>query len=297
MKKHFSACIFFLCFTNIVLAQTTDLARMEYTYIPQAKSDNSVSRFRTFFNFPIEMGWEGSYLVPGIEYRNLDLDFEDPVPFSTENLEKFQMFRISLAYTFKLKKDWRFGAKTGFEIASNFEKRDVQGGDLRFTGAAYLIKDRTGDQYEKPQRLIIGLQYSTNAGRPFPIPIINYYKKFHPKWSFSIGSPKTNLKYNLNTKNTFQGFLTLDGFFSNIQNDLLVNYPDNSTAVGDNISMTLVLGGIGYEYYFTKHLLLYAYGGHTFFNEIRIRDTDRNSLYKINEENTFYLRGGIKFKI
>jgi hypothetical protein len=297
MKNLFLVVILSLCIFSSSLAQETDLARLEYTFIPQSNSDNSVNRIRTFVNFPIKLGWEGSYLIPGVEYRNLDLDFEDPVPFSVESLGKFDMFRVSLAYTFKMKQDWRVGLKTGFEIASNFEEKRVQNGDMRFTGALYLIKDRTGDKVEKPNRFIIGLQYSTNAGRPFPIPIINYYREFHPKWSYSIGSPKTNIKYDINTKNTIQGFITLDGFFSNLQRDLPVINPDGSSANADNISMTLILGGVGYEYAITKNLVFYAYGGHTIFNEIRLRDDNRNNLYKINEENTLYFRGGLKFKI
>ena len=297
MKNLFLVVILSLCIFSSSLAQETDLARLEYTFIPQSNSDNSVNRIRTFVNFPIKLGWEGSYLIPGVEYRNLDLDFEDPVPFSVESLGTFDMFRVSLAYTFKMKQDWRVGLKTGFEIASNFEEKRVQNGDMRFTGALYLIKDRTGDKVEKPNRFIIGLQYSTNAGRPFPIPIINYYREFHPKWSYSIGSPKTNIKYDINTKNTIQGFITLDGFFSNLQRDLPVINPDGSSANADNISMTLILGGVGYEYAITKNLVFYAYGGHTIFNEIRLRDDNRNNLYKINEENTLYFRGGLKFKI
>ena len=297
MKNQFLLPLFSLFIYGSLLSQETDLARLEYTFIPQSQSDNSVNRIRAFVNYPIKLGEEGSYLIPGIEYRNLDLDFEDPVPFNVESLGKFAMFRVSLGYTFKMKNEWRIGVKTGFEIASNFEEKTVHNRDTRFTGAFYLIKDNTGETVKKPNRFIVGLHYSTNAGRPFPIPIINYYREFRPNWSYSVGSPKTNIKYDINTKNSIQGFITLDGFFSNIQTDLPILYPDGSNAKADNISMTLILGGIGYEYFFTKNLVLYAYGGHTFYNEIRLRDTNRNNLYKINEENTLYLRGGLKFKI
>jgi len=284
---------------NSCFAQLTDLARLEYTYIPQGNSDNVVTRFRVFANYPIQLGWEGSFLIPGVEYRNLNFDIDDPMPFDLATLGSFQSFRASLAYTFKMKRNWRFGAKVGLEVASNFEESTVESRDMRFSGEIYMIKDRTGDEFEKPNRLILGLQYSTNAGRPFPIPIINYFRRFHPDWSYSLGSPKTNLKHTFGTtqKHSLQSYVTLDGFFSNIQNDLVITNPDNSITTADNISMTIILGGLGYEYSFTKHLLFYFYGGHTIFNEIRLRDRSRNNLFTINEENTFYLRSGIKFKI
>ncbi len=278
-------------------AQEADLARVEYTYIPQAKSENSVSRLRAFVNVPFQLGWEGSYLIAGVEYRNLDLDFKDPVPFATNNLNNFQLFRATLAYTFKMKRDWRFVAKAGCEIHSNFENSTFGGDDVRFTGSLFMIKDKSGEEVQKPSRFIIGLNYSTNAGRPFPIPLLNYYKKFRPNWSYSLGTPKTNLKHFLSEKQALSAFITLDGFFSNIQNDLEITNEDGSVSLAGNISMTQVLGGLGYEYFFTKNLLFYFYGGHTFYNEIRLRDSKRKSLFKINDENTFYIRTGLKFKI
>lgn len=284
-------------FSTSANAQVSDLARVEYTYIPQADSDNRVSRFRAFVNYPIRLGWEGSFVVVGLEYRKLDLDFEDPVPFDLDALGKFQMFRSSVAFTCKMKNDWRLAANVGIEVNSNFELNSVINDDLNLSGALFFIKDKSGDGIEKPSRFIIGLNYSTNAGRPFPIPLINYYKKFRPNWSYSLGTPKTNIKHFLGKKQSVQAYITLDGFFSNIQNNLDVRYNDGTSATAENISMTLVLGGIGYEYNFTKNLVAYAYGGHTFFNEIRLRDGSRNNLFKINEKNTFYLRSGIKFKI
>ncbi|GHC55305.1 DUF6268 family outer membrane beta-barrel protein [Ulvibacter litoralis] len=295
IKKHLALVV--CCFAVFVsYAQTSDLARIEYTYIPQTNSDNSINRFRAFINFPIELGWDGHYLIPGVEYRNFDLDIKDPVPFDINELGKFQLFRASVGYTFKLKNNWRFGAKVGAEVASNFSENKILNGDVNFTGAILMIKDKTGDGFEKPSRLLIGLNYSTNAGRPFPLPILNYYKEFHPKWSYSVGSPKTNLKYSVNDKNILQAFISLDGFYSNIQNDREVFEADGTARPASNISMTSVLGGLGYEYAFTKHLRYYGYVGHTFYHEIRLRDSDRNTLYRLNDENTFYIRTGIKFK-
>ena len=52
---------------------------------------------------------------------------------------------------------------------------------------------------------------------------------------------------------------------------------DGTFSSAENISMTMVLGGLGYEYAFTKHLLFYAYGGYTFYNEIKHRDKYDNT--------------------
>src|SRR5690606_30288040 len=108
-----------LIFTGTsVQSQSTDLARIEYTYFPQSNSDNSFRRFRTFFNFPIETGKEGSYFVPGIEYENINFKFEDATPFEKgDELDRYQSFTLTLGYTYKMNPNWRFAAQGGIMMA------------------------------------------------------------------------------------------------------------------------------------------------------------------------------------
>ncbi|MCX2839361.1 DUF6268 family outer membrane beta-barrel protein [Salinimicrobium sp. MT39] len=275
--------------------QNTDLARIEYTYFPQSDSDNSFRRFRTFANFPIKLKKEGSYLFPGIEYENINFKYEDKAPVTgREDLDRYQSFTASLGYTFKMQKNWRFAATAGVMLASNFELGEALNDDLLYTGSVFFIKDENGEETLKPWRLILGLHYSTTSGMPFPLPVVNYYREISPNWSYSAGVPKSNLKYSFNEKHHLQLFATLDGFFANIQNNRVMS---TTGQVAENISMTIVLGGIGYEYNFIKHLVYYLYAGHTIMNDIRLRDGDKDDVYEINKTNTFYGRSGIKFKI
>jgi hypothetical protein len=292
--------IIFLSFVLIVFifeveAQVADLARIEYTHFPQDQSDNSFRRFRTFVHFPIMLG-ENAFLVPGLEYRNVFLKLRDPLPFNTNNKERYQSFTATLGFTDKLKNDWRYAFKGGINLASDFEGKPIKD-DYIYEASVFLLKDKTGpdetNPSAKPWRLILGVSYSTTVGRPFPLPIINYYREFQPQWSFTLGIPKTNLKYKFNEKNSLQAFATLDGFFANIQNN--INVPNEG--IGENISMTTVLSGLGYEYGLSKYLFLYAYFGHTIINDIRLRDGKGNDIYTINNQNNFYGRTGIKFKI
>jgi len=248
--------------------------------------------------FPIALKKEGSYLIPGLEYRNVQFKYEDPEVFDTRNLDRFQSFTASLGYTFKMNDLWRFGAEGGVKLASNFAQSDILQDDLIYTGAVYFIKIKEDERYYEPWRLILGLQYSTTTGFPFPLPIVNYYKRWDEKWSYMLGIPKSNLKYYFNDRQEVQLFLTLDGFFSNIQNNFDTT-PGNNTndPIAESMSMTILLSGLGYEFSFTDHLKFYLYGGHTLINDIRFRDADRNNIYTINETNTFYARSGLKFTI
>ena len=296
--KYIIAIIFSITISPIH-AQLTDLARLEYTYFPQRDSDNSFKRIRFSANLPLKLNDKGAYLVPGVEYRNVAFDFEDVPSFSTEELTNFNSFELTLGYTYKVSEFLRFAAKSGALVTSNFENSGITGDDILYSGAVFLIKDKTGKgEAKKPWRLIMGLSYSTKAGIPIPLPFINYYKKFHPKWSYGIGVPKSNIRYNLNKKNRFQIFATLDGFFANIQNNRAIPAAgDNNFNIAESISMTVALGGFGYERYLTDHLVFYAYTGFTFINDIRLRDEDQEDVFTINDSNSFYMRGGLKFKI
>ena len=146
----------------------------------------------------------------------------------------------------------------------------------------------------KPYRWILGLIYSTTPGRNYPIPLVNYYREINKTWSYTAGVPKSLIRYSFNDKNHLQAFATLDNFFANIQNNVQVA---GSSRIGENISMTNVTLGIGFEHYFTDHLLYYCYAGHTVYNEYRIRNNDRDDVFVIENDNTFYIRSGLKFKI
>jgi len=292
--------VFLSLFTiTTTFAQLSDLARLEYTYFPQRDSDNDFKRIRFSANLPLKLNDKGAYLVPGIEYRNVGFDFKDNPGFSTEGLTNFNSFQLTLGYTYKINEYLRFAARSGALVTSNFEHSAISGEDILYSGAVFLIKDKTGKgEAKKPWRLITGLSYSTKAGIPIPLPFINYFKRFHPKWSYGIGIPKSNIKYHLNKKNRLQLFATLDGFFANIQNNRTIpNQAGAGTSTAESISMTVALGGFGYERFLTNHLVFYAYTGFTFVNDIRLRDEDQEDVFTINESNSFYLRGGLKFKI
>lgn len=298
MEKILKFCPFLmLMFLNFpeAEAQSTDIARLEYTYFPQSSSDNSFRRFTTLLNFPIKFGKEGSYLIPGIEYENINFKYKDDAPFSKlGEMDRFQSFTLSLGYTWEIKNDWRAAGWVGMMAASNFELHKVINDDFLFTGAFAFIKDKNEEEVAKPWRLILGIYYSTTSGRPFPLPIVNYYKEFSPDWSYTIGVPKSNIKYQISKKSEVQAFATLDGFYANIQENRMLQ---NSDKLAESISMTIVLGGLGYEYSFTDHLVYYLYAGYTIMNDIRLRDSEKEDVYAINKVNTFYGRTGLKIKI
>ena len=275
---------------NNVTAQSSDLLRLEYLNIPNSNSKNAIKRYRVFIQAPLKIS-EGNYIVVGGEYRYIDLSL-DNVPFTTDDLNSIQNIEATLGFChLSPTSDWVYAGNVGARISSNFETK-LTSDDYIYIARAYAIRDRTDEgKSEKPNRLIFGLEYSTTPGRNFPLPIINYYREFAPKWTYTLGVPKTNLRYKFDDKNHVQAYLTLDNIHANIQGNKLIN-----GKLAEHISATQILGGIGYEYYFTKHLLYYGYIAYTISNDYRLRDDEREDIYTIDDKNTIYFRTGLKFK-
>ncbi|WP_241077769.1 hypothetical protein [Flavimarina sp. Hel_I_48] len=286
----FLVCIFSVAFAN---AQTTDIARVEYMHIPFAKSKNSLSRYRALLQIPVPLDKERNHiLVLGLEYRFIDITIKDSVPFDPLQVNSVERMELALGYVFKIAGNWRLGIRTAARISSTLNQ-SAHGDDYIYNAAVYAINNVSNPKDGKPYRLIFGLNYSTTPGRNYPLPLIDYSKRFRPNWDFTLGVPKTSVRHYLNEshKDAFQAFATLDNFFGNLQRPITI---DGKTA--ENISMTIVLGGLGYEHFFTKKLRFFAYAAHSVSNDFRLRNNDRDDIYTINDDNSFYFRGGMKFK-
>ena len=285
--------LLFVMFT--MRSQTTDIARVEYMHIPFSNSNNSVGRFRALLQVPIPLDKElNNILVAGFEYRNTNIDIKDAVPdgFNIHDVSTLHRISAYAGYVWRFKENWVFGVKAGARINSNIAGTLVPD-DWIYTASVYAINDMKKNSPTQPYRWIFGLDYSSTPGRNFPLPLINYYREFHPNWTYTLGVPKTNVRHYLNDshKDALQAFVTLDNFFANIQNNMVI---DGRTA--ENISMTIILAGLGYEHFFTDHLLYYAYATHSVSNDFRLRNNNRDDIYTINSDNTFYFRTGVKFK-
>ncbi|QAA80965.1 hypothetical protein EI546_04135 [Aequorivita sp. H23M31] len=296
--------VLLLFFGMVLTAQTTDLARIEYLYLPFSKSGNSISRYRALIQAPIPLDKERKrIIVIGMEYRYVDINIEDPedvAAFNGHLVTSVQQTNSYVGYVWKHNDHWRFGAKAGVKIETDWAGSLVND-DLIYEIGAYAINDRKKNPEEgkKPYRLIVGLTYSTVPGRWYPLPIINYFKQFRPNWTYTLGVPKSNVRNYLNNshKDAIQAFATLDNIYANIQQNFRPISSENQDGkMAESIQQTIVLLGLGYEHYFMEDFLFYAYAAHSVYNDFRLEDGDGKKLYKINTENSPYFRVGLKLK-
>ncbi|WP_246277521.1 DUF6268 family outer membrane beta-barrel protein [Winogradskyella ursingii] len=290
--KNFLCLLFLVAITNVSFAQLTDLARLEYSFIPKTKSEDQYMRLRALVNYPIELK-EDTYFIIGAEYNRVILNLEDDYPFDASLLETINIIDLNLGYTFKTSEMWRLGFKINPRIASTLTQ-SITADDLFLNGGVFVINDRSEDESAKrPYRLILGLTYNTTTGLPFPLPFVSYSRTINENWSFAIGIPKSNVKYFFDEKHTIQAFASVDGYFAHVQEPTMT---DDGKSV-DHISLSVVVGGFGYEYKLSKYLYAYSYLGYTARLDNVLRDNDRNDVFSLDNLNAFYLRTGLKLKI
>ena len=278
-------------FSKTSLAQLTDLVRLEYSFMPKSKSEDQYTRLRAAFNYPIKTK-EDCYLIIGAEYNNIILNLNDEYPFDNSLIASLNIIDLNIGYTFKTSEDWRIAFNINPRIASTLVSA-ITSEDVFFNGGIFVINDKTKDEdLKRPYRLVFGLTYNATTGVPFPLPFVSYYRRVNEDWSFSAGVPKSNVKYFFNEKHMVQAFVTLDGYYANLQRELII---DGKQV--DNISLSVAVGGIGYEYLLTKHIVAFAYTGYTFRLNNVLRDKNRDEVFRLDDLNSFYLRTGIKFKI
>ncbi len=275
--------------TLLVTGQSTDLARIEYTSLPDSKSDTESRRYRVLINAPIKTGLE-EYLVLGGDYSRIDILPRNPLPFDGSSIRKLHVIDFNMGYIFKWNENWRFVGIFTPRIASNLVS-GIEPNDFKINATASLWKERK--DAEKPFRLVLGLSYNSATGLPVPLPLINYYRRFHPNWSFTLGIPKSQFRYYLNEKHIFDASLFLDGYFVNIQEDI----PVSDDQIASAVSLSIVVGSIGYQFKISKYVSWQSWIGHSIIQKGILRDDNRNKVFEVNSDPGFYFRSGIKMSI
>ncbi|MEQ9405744.1 MAG: DUF6268 family outer membrane beta-barrel protein [Cyclobacteriaceae bacterium] len=287
-------CLFVsLLSATAVNSQLLDLLRIEYTNALGDDSNFDFQRKRFLFNYPVPTGRTG-YLFLGLDYSAIDLDLHDEVSgFDKTRTDDFRLLDFNLTYTSLINDDWRFAARFVPGFSSNLEGTGLLFEDVFFSGAVVFIKDKKeSSDVLKPFRIIMGLAYSGNSGIVFPIPFLSFYKKFHPKWSYNVGVPVTNLQFHATELFRIKLFGRLDGFNSNLQDGIMVNVTESA----NRIRMSLVLAGFRYEYKLAERIELYLNTTRSLTGRLQLRN-GRDNILRLDRANVFHYNGGIRVKI
>lgn len=272
---------------SILLAQTPDVFRAEYMVLPRNDSGARLARIKLVANVPIKLT-DSSLLVLGSEYNRLAYDLErTDVSINQQGLNYFHIVDMNLGFVRTYSKDWRLIGVLTPRLASTLTN-PLENGDFSVNATIGAFRDRP--YLDKPTRLVLGIAYNSAVALRVPLPVVYFEKRFHPSWSYIVGVPKTGLKHHFDEKHMLQTEFILDGYFVNLQNNTAL--PDATFA--SSISSSAAVVTLGYSYNITKEMSFYGFFGHTIFQLGVLRDEDRNDIFTLNDDPSFYIRTGFR---
>lgn len=276
----------FLLGSSFCFTQTPDVIRSEYMLMPKNKSDAKLSRFKLLVNLPIKIR-DSNNLVIGAEYNRLAYNLRKGLPFSDAGLKQFHVIDVNMAYVWKYNPNWRFIGVITPRLASTLTN-PLENGDFSINATVGFLKEKKN--IDKPMLLVLGIAYNSTVSLRIPLPIIYYERRFRPNWSFVVGLPKTGLKYHFKERHQFQTEFIFDGYYVNLQNNIVLPNTVSASAVSSSAALVT----LGYQFKLAKDTYLYGYMGHTVFQDDVLRDEDRNDIFTLNDDPSFYFRTGFR---
>ena len=270
--------------------QSTDIFRFEYLNVPENDTGIKTQRYKMLFNLPFKLNVKKDYLLTGMEYNRFDIGYSQEFPFDKSELIRFHVVDLNLGLITKWNENWNLVTIVTPRMASNFVTGSISD-DFFLNATATFWKE--SPKVEKPFRIVLGLTYNNTAGVRFPLPIISYYRRFHPKWSYTLGVPKSDFKHYIGKKHTLEMAVFWDGYLMNVQNNIVL--PDDQIA--SKISWSVLVGSIIYQYNLSERMALFASVGRSLDQEGKLRRDDNKGVYLLNDESNLYIRTGFKIGI
>ncbi len=289
MKRKVCSGIVFILVAIHCYSQSPDILRLEYTSMSSSFANLGFSRVKLLGNLPLK-GKSDHFFVVGAEFNSIVYHIQTELPFDDGPIKNLYMVDLNLAYVYKWNNDWRIIGVVTPRVASNFvngwENDDL---NLNMTMGAYKDKQ----DVDRPYRLVLGLSYNSAAVVRIPLPVVYFEKMFHPNWSYTVGVPKTGLKYITDKKHFVQTEIVFDGHYVNLQNGIVL--PNNQ--VSSVVSSIVILATMGYQYKFTKDISIYGVFGRTLWQNGVLRNDDRSEVFALNKQPSLYFRTGFRIGI
>tara|TARA_R110000823_G_scaffold54515_1_gene133834 strand:- start:587 stop:1474 length:888 start_codon:yes stop_codon:yes gene_type:complete len=279
----------FLLSVNFCFAQTPDVFRLEYMLMPRNTAEAKLSRIKLVANMPIKVGKNDNIIVGG-EYNRIEYDLNRRTPYDDVITETFHVADLNMAYILQYNQDWRFVGVVTPRLSSTLTN-DIGQGDVSVNVTVGALRDRP--KIDKPTRLVLGIAYNSTVAVRVPLPLVYFEKRFHPNWAYVVGAPKSGMKYFFNEKHMLQTEFILDGYYVNLQNTVI----SSDSGVASSISTSVALFTLGYQYAVAKNIFFYGYAGHTLFQAGVLRNEEREDIFTLNDQPSFYFRTGFRIGI
>ncbi len=288
MPKQIIAIIIFCSITKSYSQFDGSLFSFNYTLAPIGSDDFDFYKTSINFNVPIKL--KKGILINSFGVNHYELNYENSMPFTTDDLNEFNGFKYSLMYVYPINDKWNVSGRLGVSAISNFTS-GLSSDDLLFNSGAFVSKK--GGTKEKPSRLMLGVGYSAISGKPRILPLISYTKKVSDKFSYGIGFPNLFAKYNMNERSSLKTSIWMNGFYANLSNPVVVDTYNEA----EKASLTAISLGLEYEYWMDKFWAITFKTGYSMYNKYELEDVSKNIVYEFEAGSKPYFSTGVKFSL
>jgi Domain of unknown function (DUF6268) len=245
-----------------------------------SQNQNNISYDRIHYNnkkiitstedhFRVEFGLNKSLNVFG-NFSNQQIILDDkPFNYNSNKITNLYSFDIGFKKEIAFKSDWKANITLNPQIRTN---------DFDQINKDNFIPNTTinfNKKFKNDSDLAFGVEYGTLFGKPKLYPIFQYNKAISSKFSYSIGFPKSSLKYNANEKNNFKIVGNYNGYYSEI---------DSNMSVNKSFFLSKIETSLQYNYIFYNESIVTINIGKSFENRLKIENNNVNTNHQFNND-------------
>ena len=211
---------------------------------------------------------------------NYSNDIDTNLWSSSKEINSFYNINYSLFLNYKFSKKWSLNALAAPHIISNFENK-FSGDDFKFNGnlfTEYTYIRKKGGYYQ----FGLGVGLITFNGKTQISPIVHIKSRLNKSWSFVLGFPNANIKWDINNKHSIKALLDINDFSANLNSDKAV--------------FTIVSNGLEYNYWIKTSIGFMLRVTQSVWSNYEIRDNKDNPLFNFDTAyKQPFIQVGIKF--
>ncbi len=230
----------------------------------------------------VESSFRMSYLNSRFTY------FDVPQISGTEPYERLHILNLDINGGKELPKNWSFSLGINPRLSSNFSS-GLSAEDV-ILGFGLGVSKRWESSV-----LTFGLQRSTVLGKPQLIPFASFHYEFDREFALQLGFPHSFLKYQVDERHKIKALASAEGNYYNITggNALMgLEQPTNTKLSLSGFNFSLV-----HEYRIQPNISTITQIGLLTNNDFKIEDSDGQSQFTFNTNNSIYFSMGLQFNL
>ena len=224
-----------------------------------------------------------------IEYLNTRFAyFEVPGELNLEEYERLHLVNLKLEGVKAISRQWDVLFQFNPQLSSNFSS------GLSFDDSILGFKIGMVKNW-KESSFSIGIARNTLFGEPTITPFLSYAKKINEQFHFQLGFPKTLMGFAFDQRHKLTASALLQGNSYNITGS--DSFPELGAISRTRLNFTAYNLSLTHAYRIQPHIITVTQLGLLVGNTLEVENTDGDSLYRFNTNQSLYFSMGLQYKL